>query len=141
MAKKITRVAKLQFLAGGAKPGPALAGLGIDMPKFTREFNDATKDRQGDIVPVVITAYSDRSFNFILKTTPSSIMLKKAAKVEKGSQKPSKDFVGKVTQKQLEEIANYKMKDLNTSDLDSAVSMLKGTAKNMGIEVEGEKDE
>ncbi len=141
MAKKVTRIAKLQFPAAGAKPGPALAGLGIDMPKFTREFNDATRDRQGDIVPVIITAYSDRSFNFVLKTTPASVMLKKAAKVEKGSQKPSKDFVGKVTKKQLEEIANYKMQDLNTSNLDSAISMLKGTARNMGIEVEGEKNE
>ncbi len=141
MAKKITRIAKLQFPAGGAKPGPALAGLGIDMPGFTREFNDATRDRQGDIVPVVITAFDDRSYSFELKTTPASVLLKKAAGVSKGAQKPSKELVGKVTIKQLEEIAQYKMQDLNASSIENAISMLKGTARNMGIEVEGDTNE
>ena len=141
MAKKITRIAKLQFPGGGAKPGPALAGLGIDMPRFTREFNDATKDRKGDTVPVIITAFNDRSYSFILKTTPASIMIKKAIGINKGSQKPSKDIVGKITIAQLEEIAKYKMEDLNASSMKSAISMLKGTAKNMGVEVEGESNE
>ncbi len=141
MAKNITRIANLQFPAGGAKPGPALAGLGIDMPGFTREFNDATRDRQGDIVPVVITAYDDRSYAFVLKTTPASVLIKRAAKVEKGAQKSSKEIVGKITIAQLKEIAEYKLVDLNTSSIDSAVSMLKGTARNMGIEVEGDTNE
>lgn len=136
MAKKVKRVAKLQFIAGQAKPGPELAGLGIDMAGFTRAFNDATKDRAGDVVPVVITAYDDRSFDFILKTTPASNMLKKAAKLESGSKKPPKEIVGKVTLKQVEEIAKYKMPDLNCTTLESAVKQVKGTARNMGIEVE-----
>ena len=138
MAKKIKRIAKLQFMAGQAKPGPELAGLGIDMPGFTRAFNDATKDRMGDLVPVVITAYEDRSFAFVLKTTPVSAMLKKAAKIESGSKKPPKEIAGKVTMQQVEEIAKYKMPDLNTKDLAKAISQVKGTALNMGIEIEGE---
>jgi len=135
MAKKVTRIAKLQFQAGQAKPGPELAGLGIDMGGFTKQFNDATRDRSGSIVPVVITAYDDRSFEFILKTTPASNMLIKAAGIPKGASNSLKETVGTVTTKQLEEIANYKLEDLNTTSLDSAVSMLKGTAKNMGIKI------
>lgn len=138
MAKKITRVAKLQFMAGQAKPGPELAGLGIDMGGFTKEFNDATRDRSGDLVPVVITAFDDRSFKFELKTTPASNMLKKAIGIDKGSSKAPNDIVGSITVEQLKEIAEYKMKDLNTSSIDSAISMLKGTARNMGIEVKDE---
>ncbi len=136
MAKKVTRIAKLQFEAGQAKPGPELAGLGIDMGGFTKEFNDATRDRSGSVVPVVITAYDDRSYEFVLKTTPAANMILKAAGIPKGSSNAPKDVVGSVTVKQLEEIAEYKMEDLNTDDLANAVSMLKGTAKNMGITVE-----
>lgn len=135
MAKKVTRIAKLQFGAGQAKPGPELAGLGIDMGGFTKEFNDATRDRSGDVVPVVITAYDDRSYEFVLKTTPAANMLMKAAGVAKGSSNAPKEIVGKVTLAQLKEIAEYKMEDLNATSLESAISMLKGTAKNMGIEV------
>ncbi len=136
MAKKVTRVAKLEFNAGQAKPGPELAGLGIDMVSFSKEFNDATRDRQGDVVPVVITAYNDRSYDFVLKTTPAARMILKAAKLEKGSKKPPKEIVGKITNEQLEEIAKYKMPDLNTNSLESAKSMIAGTAKNMGISIE-----
>ncbi len=140
--KKITRIAKLQFPAGGAKPGPALAGLGIDMPGFTREFNDATRDRQGDIVPVVITAFEDRSYSFELKTTPTSVMIKKALKLEKGATKSGKETVGSISKQQLKEIAEYKMQDLNTLNIDMAISMVEGTAKNMGVKVleEGESN-
>ena len=135
MAKKVTRIAKLQFKAGQAKPGPELAGLGIDMGGFTKQFNDATKDRNGSVVPVVITAYNDRSFEFVLKTTPASNLLIKAAGISKGASNALKENVGTVTSKQLEEIANYKLEDLNTTSLESAISMLKGTAKNMGIKI------
>lgn len=140
MAKKVTRIAKLQFPAGGAKPGPALAGLGIDMPKFTREFNDATKDRMGDIVPVIITAYDDRSFSFVLKTTPTSVLIKRALNVEKGSSNSKKTKIGTLKIEDLIPIAKYKMPDLNTTNLRQAVSMIIGTCKNMGVEVEGDLD-
>lgn len=135
MAKKMTRVAKLQFNAGQAKPGPELAGLGIDMAGFTREFNEATKKREG-VVPVIITAFNDRSFQFVLKTTPTANLLMKAASIEKGSPKAPNEIIGKISKEQLKEIAEYKLPDLNTLSLDSAISMVKGTAKNMGISIE-----
>ncbi len=136
MAKKqIKKVTKLEFIAGQAKPGPELASLGIDMGGFTKQFNDATKDRAGDVVPVIIKAYGDRSFDFELKTSPVSFLLKKYAKIEKGSQTPPTDIVGTVTKEQVEEIAKYKMPDLNTRDLKSSISMVEGTAKNMGIKI------
>ncbi len=137
MAKKVTRIAKLQFQAGQAKPGPELAGLGIDMGGFTKEFNDATRDRSGDVVPVVITAYDDRSYEFVLKTTPAANMILKAAGIAKGSSNAPGEIVGSVTEDQLKEIAEYKMDDLNAASLEAAISMLKGTAKNMGVAVEG----
>ncbi len=141
MAKKLTRIAKLQFEAGKAKPGPELAGLGIDMVGFTKQFNNETRDRAGDIVPVVITAYSDRSFKFELKTTPAAILLKKAAGISKGAGNSTTTVAGEVTPEQLKEIAEYKLEDLNTINLDSAIRMLKGTAKNMGIHIKSETDE
>ncbi len=134
MSKKIAKVAKLQFPAGGARPGPALASAGINMPQFCTAFNDATKDRQGDIVPVVITAYEDKSFNFVLKTTPASILIKKAAGVNKGAS-DSKETVGSITTAQLKEIAEYKMPDLNANDVEAAMNIVAGTARNMGIAV------
>ncbi len=137
MAKKVTRIAKLQFGAGQAKPGPELAGLGIDMGGFTKEFNDATRDRSGDIVPVVITAYDDRSYEFVLKTTPAANMIMKAAGIAKGSSNAPGEVVGSVTMDQLKEIAEYKMEDLNAASIEAAISMLKGTARNMGVAVEG----
>ena len=135
MARKVTRVAKLQFEAGKAKPGPELAGLGIDMGGFTREFNDATKDRSGDVVPVIITAYDDRSYEFVLKTNPAANMILKTIGITKGSSKAPNEIVGTITIDQLREIAEYKKEDLNSSTIEAAISMLKGTAKNMGIEV------
>lgn len=134
--KKITKVCKLQFAAGGAKPGPALASAGINMPQFCSAFNDATRERSGDLVPVIITAYEDKSFDFVLKTTPAAVLLKKAAGVKKASAN-AKEIAGKITMDQLREIAEYKMPDLNANDVDSAMRIVAGTAKNMGIQVEG----
>jgi len=138
MAKKIARVCKLEFMAGQAKPGPALASAGINMPQFCTAFNDATKDRMGDVVPVIITAYEDKSFDFVLKTTPASLMLKKAAGITKASDNAKATKVGKVTREQLRQIAEYKMPDLNANDIEGAMNIVAGTARNMGIEVEGE---
>lgn len=135
--KKIAKVAKLQFPAGGAKPGPALASAGINMPQFCTQFNDATKDRHGDIVPVIITAYEDKSFTFVIKTTPAANLLKKAAGIQKASGTPKTVKAGKITETQLREIAEYKLPDLNANDVESAMKIVAGTARNMGIEIEG----
>ena len=134
--KKVTKVCKLQFMAGGAKPGPALASAGINMPQFCTAFNDATKERRGDVVPVIITAYEDKSFDFELKTTPASNMLKKAAGISTASG-DQKQIAGTITVDQLKEIAEYKMPDLNANDVESAMRIVAGTARNMGIKVEG----
>lgn len=136
MSKKVAKVCKLQFPAGGAKPGPALASAGINMPQFCSAFNDATRDRGGDLVPVIITAYEDKSFDFVLKTTPAAIMIKKAAGISKASGN-QKEISGKITVDQLREIAEYKMPDLNANDVEAAMRIIAGTARNMGIEVEG----
>ena len=134
--KKVAKVCKLQFEAGGARPGPALASAGINMPQFCTAFNDATKDRKGDIVPVIITAYEDKSFDFVLKTTPASVLLKKAAKVNNGSGSPKATKVGSITKDQLREIAEYKMPDLNANDVEGAMKIVEGTARNMGITIQ-----
>lgn len=139
MAKKVAKVCKLQFEAGQAKPGPALASAGINMPQFCTQFNDQTKDRRGDIVPVIITAYEDKSFDFVLKTTPAAFLIKKAAGVAKASGTPNSVKAGKISKAQLKEIAEYKMPDLNANDVEAAMRIIAGTAKNMGIEVEGEE--
>ncbi len=136
MSKKVAKVCKLQFPAGGAKPGPALASAGINMPQFCSAFNDATRDRAGDLVPVVITAYEDKSFDFVLKTTPAAIMIKKAAGVKKAGTN-QKQIVGTITADQVREIAEYKMPDLNANDVEAAMRIIAGTARNMGIKVEG----
>ena len=136
MSKKVAKVCKLQFPAGGAKPGPALASAGINMPQFCSAFNDATRDRGGDLVPVIITAYVDKSFDFVLKTTPAAIMIKKAAGISKASGN-QKEISGKITVDQLREIAEYKMPDLNANDVEAAMRIIAGTARNMGVEVEG----
>lgn len=135
MAKKVAKVCKLNFMAGQAKPGPALASAGINMPQFCTQFNDQTKDRMGDIVPVIITAYEDKSFDFVLKTTPAAFLLKKAAGVQKASGTPNSVKAGKITKAQLQEIAEYKLPDLNANDVEAAMKIIAGTAKNMGIEV------
>lgn len=135
MSKKVAKVVKLQIPAGQAKPGPALASAGIMMPKFCQEFNDKTRDRAGDVVPVIITAYEDKSFTFVLKTTPAADLLKKAAKVEKGSATPNKVKVGSVTKEDIRKIAEYKMPDLNANDIEAACKIVEGTARCMGLEV------
>lgn len=138
--KKVAKVAKLQFMAGQAKPGPALASAGINMPQFCTAFNDATKDRAGDLVPVIITAYEDKSFDFVLKTTPASVLLKKAANLQKGSGNAKTTKVATISVDKVREIAEYKMPDLNANNVDAAVKIIAGTAKNMGIVVEGLED-
>lgn len=138
MAKKeITRIAKLELIGGQAKPGPALASVGINMGEFTKQFNDKTKDRMGDVVPVIITAFNDKSFLFELKTTPVTILLKKAAKIESGAKNPKTEKVGKISKAEALKIAEYKMADLNAYDVEAALRMIAGTAKQMGLEIEG----
>ena len=137
MSKKVVRVMKIQFKAGQAKPGPALAGAGIQMPKFCTAFNDQTKDRMGETVPVVLTVYEDKDFSFVLKTAPASEMIKKALGVQKGSSNAGTTTVGTLSADKLKEIAEYKMPDLNANDLESAMKIIAGTAKNMGVKVEG----
>ena len=140
MAKKITGIVKLQIPAGQANPappvGPALGQQGVNIMAFCKEFNAATQKEAGMVIPVVITVYQDTSFTFITKTPPAAALLKKAAGIAKGSGVPNRDKVGKVTKKQLAEIAKLKMKDLNAFDEEHAVRMMAGTARSMGIEVE-----
>jgi large subunit ribosomal protein L11 len=143
MAKKITGAVKLQIAAGKATPappvGPALGQAQINIMEFCKQFNARTgaKELEGLIIPVVISVYSDRTFTFITKTPPASELLKRAAGIVKGSAEPNRNKVGKVTRKQVEEIAKTKLPDLNTTSLDSAVRTIMGTARNMGLEVEG----
>ena len=140
MAKKITAMVKLQLPAGKATPGPpvgsSLGPHGINIPGFTKEFNEKTKGQEGLIIPVVITIYADRSFTFILKTPPAAVLIKKACKIESGSAKPNKEKVAKISKEQVKEIAALKMPDLNAASLDSAMSMVAGTARSMGVVVE-----
>lgn len=140
MAKQIVRVAKLEFNAGQAKPGPELAGLGIVMPEFTKQFNDQTRDRGSEPVPVEITIYKDKSFTFKLFTAPAAYKLIQAAKIQKGSPNSKTTIAGTITVKQLQEIAEYKLVDLNTDDVKQAMKIIAGTAKNMGIAIEGWDD-
>ena len=137
MSKKVVRVMKIQFPAGGAKPGPALAGAGIQMPKFCNAFNDQTRDRMGETVPVVLTIYEDKDFEFILKTAPTAERIKKACVIQKGSSNAGTTKVATLSADKLKEIAEYKMPDLNANDLESAMRIIAGTARNMGVEVEG----
>ncbi len=139
MAKKITAVVKLQLPAGKATPGPPVGSTlgphGINIPGFTKEFNAKTADQAGLIIPVVITIYQDRSFTFILKTPPVPVLIKQACKLESGSARPNRDKVAKLTKAQAEEIATLKLPDLNTTSLESAISMVRGTARSMGVTV------
>lgn len=137
MAKEITRIAKLQFNAGQAKPGPELAGLGIVMPEFTKQFNDDTRDRGSEPVPVTITIYKDKSFTFKTHTAPASYKLMQAAGLKKGSENAKTNKVATIKKAQVQEIAEYKMADLNTTDIEAAIRVIAGTAKNMGILIEG----
>ncbi|MCD4761425.1 50S ribosomal protein L11 [bacterium] len=139
MAKKILTKIKLQIPGGQANPsppiGPALGQHGLNIQEFCTRFNDKTKDKMGDIVPVEITVYEDRSFEFIMKTSPAAILLKKAAKLKKGSGKPNTEKIGSITKAQLKEIAETKMPDLNTDDIEMAMRIIAGTAKQMGLEI------
>ncbi len=140
MAKKISAVVKLQLPAGKATPGPPVGSTlgphGIAIPMFTKEFNEKTAKDAGLIIPVIITIYADRSFSFVLKTPPAPVLIKKACGIESGSAAPNKNKVAKLTKAQLEEIAKTKMPDLNAASLESAMSMIAGTARSMGITVE-----
>ncbi len=139
MAKKIEGYIKLQIAAGKATPappvGPALGQHGVNIVEFTKQFNAKTADLGDTIVPVVITVYEDRSFSFITKTPPAAVMIKKACKIQSGSGEPNVKKVAKITRAQLQEIAEVKMKDLNAANIDSAISMIAGTARSMGVEV------
>ena len=141
MAKKISSFIKLQIPAGKANPappvGPALGQHGVNIMEFCKAFNAKTQDQPGKIVPVVITVYSDRSFTFITKTPPVPSLILEALKIKKGSGEPNKDKVGTITNKQVEEIAQIKLPDLNTKKIDSAINMIKGTARSMGVIVKG----
>ncbi|HIC86440.1 MAG TPA: 50S ribosomal protein L11 [Desulfobacterales bacterium] len=139
MAKKVIGSIKLQVKGGQANPsppiGPALGQYGVNIAEFCKAFNARTQDQMGTIIPVVITVYADRSFTFITKTPPASVLLKQAAKIAKGSSEPNRQKVGEVTRKQVEEIAKLKFEDLNAYDLESAVKIIEGTAKSMGITI------
>lgn len=140
MAKKITKVVKLQIQAGKANPappvGPALGQAGVNIPGFCSQFNEKTKDKMGYVLPVVINVYEDRSFDFVIKTPPATDLLKKVAKIDKGSHDGRKTIVATITKAQAIEIAEMKMPDLNANDLDAATRIIEGTALNMGIKVE-----
>ena len=137
--KEITNVVKLQIEAGKATPappvGPALGSTGINIMQFTKEFNEKTANQPGMIIPVVITVYQDKTFSFITKVPPVAVLIKKAIKIEKGSGKPNKDKVATITKAQVEEIAKQKMEDLNAASLETAMSMVMGTARSMGVVV------
>ncbi|MGH7469074.1 MAG: 50S ribosomal protein L11 [Longimicrobiales bacterium] len=139
MAKKVTGFVKLQVPAGAANPappvGPALGQHGVNIMEFCKQFNARTQGQPGMIIPVEITVFSDRSFTFITKTPPAAVLLRKAAGVEKGAATPNRDKVGKVSRKQVRDIAQLKMPDLNAASVDSAMRMIEGTARSMGIQV------
>ena len=141
MAKKVVGFIKLQIPAGAANPappvGPALGQKGVNIMEFCKQFNARTQAQAGLIIPVIITVFSDKSFTFITKTPPAAVLLIKAAKVQKGSGEPNRNKVGKVTRAQVKEIATTKMPDLNTDDINAAMTMIEGTAKSLGITVEG----
>ena len=141
MAKKVTGFIKLQIPAGKATPappvGPALGQHGVNIMEFVKQFNEKTARQVGLVIPAVITVYADRSFSFVLKTPPAAVLIKKACKIESGSGVPNKTKVAKITKDQVKEIAELKMPDLNAADLDAAMSMIAGTARSMGVVVEG----
>ena len=134
MAKRVAKVVKMELPGGEAKPGPKLASAGVVIPKFCTEFNAKTADRKGQIVPVIITAYEDKTFSMEIKTSPVTGLLLKAAGISKGSAN-QKQIVGKVTKAQIKEIAEYKMPDLNANDIEAAMRIIEGSARNMGLQI------
>ena len=136
MSKKIAKVVKMELPGGEAKPGPKLAAAGVNMAKFCTDFNAKTADRRGEVVPVLITAYEDKSYDFVIKTSPVAGLLLKAAGIQKGSATGRKGVVGHISQAQLRQIAEYKLPDLNCLDVEAAMKVVEGTARNMGIVVD-----
>lgn len=136
MSKKIAKVVKMELPGGEAKPGPKLASAGVVMPKFCTDFNAKTADRKGEIVPVIITAYEDKSFDFVIKTSPVAPLLLKAAGIQKGSPNSKTTIVGHISKDQLRQIAEYKLPDLNCNDVEAAMKVIEGSARNMGIVVD-----
>lgn len=139
MAKRIAKVVKMELPGGEAKPGPKLASAGIVMPKFCTDFNAKTADKKGEIIPVIITAFEDKSFEFVIKTSPVAGLIKKAAGVESGSSNAKTTKVGKISRTALKKIAEYKLPDLNAYDIDNAIKIIEGSARNMGITIEEDK--
>ncbi len=141
--KEITAIVKLQIKGGQANPappiGPALGSKGVNIMEFCKQFNARTQDKVGEVVPVVITVYKDKSFDFVIKTPPAAELLKKAAKIEKGSSEPNRKKVGKITWQQIREIAEKKQPDLNSYTIEAAMNMIAGTARSLGLMIEGEK--
>ena len=136
MSKKIAKVVKMELPGGEAKPGPKLASAGVIMPKFCTDFNAKTADRKGEIVPVIITAYEDKSHDFVIKTSPVAPLLLKAAGIQKGSANSKTTKVGHITKAQLRQIAEYKLPDLNCNDVEAAMKVVEGSARNMGITID-----
>ena len=136
MSKKIAKVVKMELPGGEAKPGPKLASAGVVMPKFCTDFNAKTADRKGEIVPVIITAYEDKTFDFVIKTSPVAGLLLKAAGIKKGSANSKTTKVAKISKEDLRKIAEYKMPDLNCNDVEAEMKVVAGTARNMGIEID-----
>lgn len=141
MAKAVKAMVKMQLNAGKANPAPpvgtALGPHGVNMQEFCMKFNDATKDKGDTVVPVIVTIYEDRTFTFVLKSTPAAVLIRKAINIPKGSATPNKDKVGSITRAKLEEIAKEKMADINANDMDAAVKIISGTARSMGVKIEG----
>ncbi|MBE6141912.1 MAG: 50S ribosomal protein L11 [Erysipelotrichaceae bacterium] len=136
MSKKIAKVVKMELPGGEAKPGPKLASAGVVMPKFCTDFNAKTADRKGEIVPVIITAYEDKTFDFVIKTSPVAPLLLKAAGIQKGSANSKTTKVGHISKAQLRQIAEYKLPDLNCNDVEAAMKVVEGSARNMGITID-----
>lgn len=135
MSKKIAKVVKMELPGGEAKPGPKLASAGVNMAKFCTDFNAKTADRRGEVVPVLITAYEDKSYDFVIKTSPAAGLILKAAGLQKGNAFGRKTVIGSITRDQLRQIAEYKLPDLNSNDIEAAMKVIEGTANNMGIVV------
>lgn len=139
MGKRIAKVVKMELPGGEAKPGPKLASAGIVMPKFCTDFNAKTADKKGEVIPVIITAYEDKSFDFVIKTSPVTGLIKKAAGIESGSANAKTTKVGKISRSAIRKIAEYKMPDLNAYDVEAAIKIIEGSVRNMGLTIEEDK--